>query len=218
MSSPIPETAKILVGRAAARSRFARVLGFGAVLLGLGTVGIFLLQSGFFETLKPAQPTPVETIAHEGVLNGTGTKVTGYDDKNNPFAVTAQKALQDKGQSKLVHMEDVTGVLTRANGKPINVRSETALYNSDTRAMTLNGKVVVSQPGHYVAHMATADVDLKAQSLKSNQAVTVDIGGGTVEADMMDVLPGGDHVIFRGHVKTQYSSGILTGADKGDGG
>jgi lipopolysaccharide export system protein LptC len=208
--------AEVLARRAAWRVKLARALGFGALLLGLGIFGAFLFQSGFFSNFA-SQPKKVEDIvANPDVISGTESRISGVDKDNQPFEISAVKGVQDKATTSLVHLETVTGVFHRGDDKRINLASDTALYDTKTKAMAMSGNVVFEDPGRYKAQMEKANVNLDDVSLISQSPVHVDMETGSVDADSLEIMDNGRRSLFKGHVKARIKADAEEDSGKGD--
>jgi lipopolysaccharide export system protein LptC len=201
--SPV-SAAEILARRAAWRVRAAKSLGYGALILGAGIFGVFLYQSGFFENFT-AQPEKVqEVVANPDVISGTESRISGVDKDNQKFEIAALKGVQDRDTASLVHLEGVSGVFHRLGDKRINLASDTALYDTKTKAMTMTGQVVFEDPGRYKAQMDQADINLEDKSLISKSSVHVDMETGSVDADHLEIMDNGRRSLFKGHVKARF--------------
>jgi hypothetical protein len=198
--------------RAVTRARLAPLLGFGAGVVGLGVVGVFLTQSIFINPDPPklnavAPPTKVEKV-----VSGQASKITGYDKNKQPFELAALNGIQDATNLDLVHLQTLTGTFHKAGGGAIDLASNAAQYDSNTKLLSMQGKVVLKEAGHYVAYMDAASVNVDDHSLVSQTPVKVDMATGTVEADTMTVGPYGGRILFKGRVKAVFETDSNFGA------
>ena len=210
MSSPIDPGTEGLADqrtrRAITRARYAPLLGLVAGLVGLGVVGAFLTQSIFINPDPPkvnASATPPKV---EKVVSGQASKITGFDKNKQPFELSALNGTQDTTNLDLVHLQTVTGTFHRADGGAIDIAAEKAKYNAKSKALDLQGKVILKEQGRYLAHMESASVNVDDHSLVATTPVKVDTSAGTVEADGMTVGPYGGRILFTGHVKAKFAA------------
>lgn len=182
----------------------SRYFGLGAGVLGIAALVAFLIQSGFFSSFVPQPVMVPEVLENATVISGTESHISGMDKENMPYEIAAKKGVQDKTSDQLVHLETVTGVFHRPNNKQINLNSNSALYDAKTKAMTMVGNVVFEEPGHYVAHMQKATVNLDDKTLVSESPVHVDMSNGTVEADSLEIKDSGRRSLFKGRVKAKF--------------
>ena len=201
--------------RASARAKLSQKLGLGAILIGLAVGAVFLWQSasaGLFAPTpnKPAAAAPMPTSVVAGA-----SVFSGFDDQQRPFEVKALHAIQDRDNENLVNLEQVEGNFFRAEGHQTTLNAAKAKYDIKSKALDLSGDVILDEPGHFKASLESATVDLDGKGLSSSSPVRVDINGGTVEADQMNVASGGALIVFKGHVRAKLASDV---ANKGVGG
>ena len=210
MSSPTNQSKQAFseqrTRRATARARLAPYFGLGAGLIGLGIVGTFLVQSVL---IKPDGPKAKDTAVPpkvEKVVSGQASKISGFDKNKQPFELTARNGTQDTTNLDLVHLQVLTGTFHRADGGSIGIASEVAQYDAKTKALELQGQVILQEEGRYIAHMQAASVNVDDHSLVAKTPVKVDTATGTVEADSMTVGPYGGRILFTGHVKAKFAT------------
>jgi hypothetical protein len=192
--------------RAVSRARLAPLLGIGAGIIGLGVVGAFLTQSLFVSPDLPKVTASAAPQKVEKVVSGQASKITGYDKNKQPFELAAVNGVQDAANLDLVHLQTVTGTFHKAGGGAIGLASNAAQYDSNTKLLSMEGKVVLKEAGRYTAYMEAASVNVDDHSLVSQTPVKVDTSTGTVEADTMTVGPYGGRILFKGRVKAVFGT------------
>jgi len=210
MSSPIragsASAAEKLARRANLRVKISRYFGLGAGIFGFAALVAFLIQSGFFSNFLPQPVKAPEVLENASVISGTESHISGMDKENLPYEIAAQKGVQDKESDHLIHLQTVTGVFHRPNNKQVNLNSNTALYDAKTKTMSMAGNVVFEEPGHFIARMEKANVNLDDKSLVSDSPVHVDMTNGTVEADSLEITENGKRSLFKGRVKAKFET------------
>jgi hypothetical protein len=200
--------AQLLSQSALRRARLARATGSVAVLVGLGLFSYFLFQSGFFSLFRPEPQAhkPVSPVTTQ--MTGSEAVIHGFDKDSLPFTITSKNAIQDAVQKDVVHLTNPTGVFDRVTGNKLNLGAKTAVYNTASKALVLEGDVVFEQLGRYKAHMEKANMNLDTMSLSSLSAVHVDLNTGAVDADHLEISDGGKKTLFTGHVKAKLKTDI----------
>jgi lipopolysaccharide export system protein LptC len=198
--------AERMARQAAFRVKVSKFIGMLAGLIGVLVFATFLMQSGFFTNFVTQPIVVPEKVDNPTLISGTQSNISGIDKDSQPYEIKAEKGIQDKSTGSLVHLETVTGVFHRPNNKQINLLSKTAVYDSKTKAMALDGDVVFEEPGRYTAKMQKADVNLDDKSLVSRSPVHVDMSTGTVEADSLEILDNGKRSLFKGRVKARFET------------
>jgi lipopolysaccharide export system protein LptC len=190
------------------RARWARLIGLSSIVAGAVVFIYFLLQSGFFSLFVPAVKIVTAPVDVSAQITGTEAVIRGFDKDGLPFTITSQNAKQDGVEKDVVHLVLPTGSFDRSSGSKLNLEAKTAVYNTATKALALEGDVVFEQAGRYKAHMDKASMNLDTMSLSSQSPVHVDLNTGAVDADHLEISDGGKKTIFSGHVKARLETDI----------
>ena len=106
----------------------------------------------------------------------------GQDDKGRPFALSAQTALQASSRDPTVTIGGIEARLVLDQG-PAAFQAQRARYNMDTQRVAVAGPVSFSSADGYRLAAGDSIIDLKAQTLITNQPATfVAPDGRRVEA------------------------------------
>lgn len=193
--------------RALTRARLARLLGLVAGISGLGLIVLFLFQSGFFALFQAEVSTPLKTVPATNQMSGTGTIIRGIDQHGQTFTISSASAIQDETDKATIHLTTAKGIFERAAGL-LNLSSRTATYNTNSKALQLEGQVVFEQQGRYKAQMEKALMNVDSMNLSSQSSVHVDLNNGVVDADHLEISEGGKKTLFTGHVKAILQSDV----------
>lgn len=208
MSSPTDnaysEDRSVNARKAAARMGMARWLAYAALLVATGLTVAFTVQLGLFD--RPP-PKPAETLAPVELPNqitGGPSRILGFDKHQLPFEITAQKGVQDAQTDTVVHLEQVVSAFQRPSGAKLNITSQTAVYETKTKALELVGDVLFAEGERFRARMSKAAVNMDDQTLTSKSPVSVDIIGGNITADSLTISEDGNRILFKGGVKARF--------------
>ena len=204
-----PDNTDSLLQAAQRRARLAPILGWAFLAFGLGLVVLFLLQAGFFTALLP-KPKPVPpTVENPEQITGQFSRIAGFDHEMQPYEVTAQKGIQDKDMPNLVHLENLVATFKKGDGQSYQMVSNTGLYDSKTKEMDLQGKVMIVEADRFTATMEKAHVAMETKDLVSTVPVRVEMGTGTIIANGLQISNDGKNILFLNGVKAHFD-----GADK----
>lgn len=95
----------------------------------------------------------------------------GQDDKGRPFALSARTALQVSSRDANVAIGGIQARLVLDQG-PASFQAQRARYNMDTQRVALEGPVRFSSADGYRLTAGASIIDLKAQTLLTNQPAT----------------------------------------------
>ena len=204
MSSPTPEAFALKAAQArkrAERSRsMVKIAAFAAAALAI----IFVGQSFYYK--KPTPPEMPPTVEKSEIISGGYSNFSGIDKFSKPFLVRSEMGVQDDKVESLMHLRIVTGNFVRRGGGDVQILSDTADYDTKTKDLAVAGNVRFEEPGRYVAHLQTAQVNLEQQKISTKQPVQVQTAGATISADSMETSEDGSTVYMRGNVKAHFQS------------
>lgn len=199
--------------RARRRAALAPLLSLGSLALALIVVAAFLYQAGLFAALVPKPPEPPLVVDKPEQITASESTVTGLDREKQPYEITASKAVQDKDQPSKVHLEGVTGRFRRIGGEVLELAARTALYDTDSKLLDLEGDVSIVSKDRFTASMSKAHVVTEEKKLTSAVPVQVDFGSGTITADGLEITDDGKRILFLNGVKAKFTRS----AQQGDG-
>jgi len=141
------------------------------------------------------------------VISVAMTTFSGIDNHSKPFNVRAQEGIQDAASETLMHLKTVNGNFQRHEGGEVQVTGDKADYEMKTKDLNLTGNVTFEEPGHYIAYLKSAAVNLERQKIVTKEPVQVKTEGATVFADSMETSEDGGTVTLRGNVKAHFNQG-----------
>ena len=197
--------------RATRRAGLAPLLSYASLGLTVVITVVFLYQAGAYEALVPKEPPPPPKVENPEQISAVDSTVTGLDRERQPYEITAEHALQDKNSPNLVHLTKVTGKFRRNSGEVLDVTANSALYDSDTKLLDLDGDVRIVSKERFTATMAKAHVITEQKTLKSSVPVDVDFGAGTVHANGVEITDDGKRILFLNSVKARFKPAAKQG-------
>lgn len=201
MSSPTPDVFTVKAQQARRRALRSRMLGYGASAVAVALAVLFVVQA-----LVRNPPPAVEEVVSAKVplVSGGASTFAGIDINAKPFSVNAVQGVQDDKSESLMHLKTVQGNFMRREGGEVQIIADQADYELKTKDLNVVGHVRFEEPGRYVAHLLSADVNLERQRIVTKEPVQVETGGATVSADSMETSEDGRLVTLRGHVKAHF--------------
>jgi LPS export ABC transporter protein LptC len=206
MSSPTPEFIAAKADAARRRAERSRIITRGALIVGLAVFAGFIGQSVF----KPSAVKPVEEAPTERpkIISGGLSSFSGIDQNSQPFSVKAMEGVQDTSNETLMHLTSVIGAFVRREGGEVQVTADKADYEIRNKDLKVSGNVRFEEPGRYVAHLKSAEVNLDRQVIFTKEPVQVETSGASVSADSMETSDDGRVVRLRGNVKAHFTTDV----------
>lgn len=184
--------------------RRARVASWGLFGLALALAAVFVVHVAKFEATAPSRPAAEATAPVTNQVVVTGSHLTGFDSDRQPYSVTAAKAVQDAAEPSRVHLETVAGELRTGRGEILSLAARTALFDSKTEVLELEGDVTLESAGRFTARMAEALVTLTDKRLRSHSPVEVTFDRGTITAGGLEIGDDGNRVVFLNRARVTF--------------
>lgn len=131
-------------------------------------------------------------------------RLTGADNKGNPFVITADRAIQQGRNSRRAKLENVEADLTLDNSQWLNATARNGLFDGSTEMLALKDGIAVYSDTGYELHTQTAQVDLRKGLISGNQSVTGQGPEGNMRADSFRVNKTTRQIYLAGHVHMTY--------------
>ncbi len=190
--------------RSAARhSRMVRILRVavpGAVLLSLAAVVAVSIFNPW-RMLIPKLPVDI------GNLVVSGTKVTmetphlsGYSTDKRPYELWAKAAIQDLADPDHLELDTIRAKVMMEDRSTITLDARTGYYDSKQQLLDLKKDIFLQSSTGYEAKLSQAHIDMAKNVMTSDEHVDVKLLNGTLTADRLRILNGGEVVRFEGNV------------------
>jgi lipopolysaccharide export system protein LptC len=125
--------------------------------------------------------------------------MTGVRKDGRPYRVAARETVEDVGGGGDMEMTGVSATLN-TDGARLDVTSNSGFYSKARETMRLHGDVVFRTSANAMLTASDADIGFKDNSLHATGGPVVVAEGRTTDADAVDMLDNGDHVVFTGNV------------------
>lgn len=184
-------------------SRRVRWLRLGLPVLAVGLC-VGLVATVLWPTARKGT-LPTADLASVAI---NGTKVVmqqpvlqGYGKQSKPYELRAETATQDLRAPHLVDLAKLNARIGLNDGSSALLRAVQGHYNTTEQKLEVReGVNVKAESQGYDAHFTQAIFDFKANTVVSQEPVTVKFREGLVKADSMSITQGGTHITFKGRV------------------
>ena len=141
------------------------------------------LAADFLSPERPNIQTPIPSLENSRALTSTEMDGVHFEQSKNgvrEWILTANHLYSKENDSNM-ELEDVKALFFGSTGKKeeTSIRSQKARYNTDTRQLTLKGKVVVENQQGY--EMQTESLEYVAVEKKIRTTSAVKIKGNNIE-------------------------------------
>lgn len=135
-------------------------------------------------------------------------RYNGVDNKNQPFLIVADRAIQQTSDQPIVAIRGMSGRLNMANG-PLAVNADRGQYNLDLQRIFVDGPIKVAGPDGYRLETRDVSVDLKTRQLASAGPVEGGMRLGEFSAGQLRADLGARTVSLTGGARLKIVQGAV---------
>lgn len=190
------------------RRRFAQFMKFVLPLLAVVTVAAVVVWPQLTKQVDflPLSFTDVDSTNAALVMRNPRYHAT--DANNQPYVVTADRAIQDPQDDQLVTMDNVHADLTMTDGAWWSLTADTGLYNGKVQLLNLFGNIQIFSDNGYELHGLSAEVDLTTKRVASDQKVWGQSALGLIRGNGLRISENGRVIhVINGVNTTVYPQG-----------
>jgi lipopolysaccharide export system protein LptC len=197
----------------AAARRHSRAVRF--LRVALPTVGLLIVLAvaaiGILSRIEIALTIGDVRISAEGLVMDA-PKLSGSDGKGRTFSVTANRAIQDLGDPKIIRLADIVATVRQADGSSAEFNAGSGVYDSRKQSLVLDKAITIRASDGSAADLQHAEIDLVTGEVQSDAPVSFSSSLGSINAEGMQVGEKGGSVHFDGGVKmTVDPNAVRTG-------
>ena len=189
-------------------SRRVRTLKIGLPLAGLALIGGFLALT-MLRIDAPAGFSLDGVGLDDGRIVMQNPKMEGLTAENRPYEVKAREAVQVKGSDEQVELSDISAKLPLSADETGDLTAKTGLLDNASRTLALTGGLVFKTAKGLTAQLQSADIDIEAGALKTEEPVDIRGDGTHISADSLQVRDSGKTMIFQRKVRVVIEPGKL---------
>ena len=197
-------------GREARRRAFARARRHSrrVVLLRLLLpVGGLVAVAGFVVKAHVGMPGDLDLSAAS--LSVTKNSIimnhphlTGFGGDKRGYSLSANRAIQPLSTPGQVRLEEIIAKVTGTDQGETNITAEAGDYDHDKNTLKLLGEIAVDSAEGYRLRMTDAHIDFGANTMATDNPVSIGYGDSKITGERMSVSNGGKTIVVEGNVRT----------------
>jgi len=188
-------------GEESRRRLIMRLVKFVLPAVALIFLALMVAWPRLFREESKFELTTSEISAVKDDLRMSSPRFTGMGADNRPYRVTADAAVQDLNDHELVRLEALQADLSLKDGSWLSVNAKNGLMHNGLQTLQLDGQIEAYSDFGYAFYTQSAQIDLKAGSLYSDQPVRLQGPYGHLRAKTMRATERGQRLHFAGDVK-----------------
>ena len=198
----IAERTKAL-GRAHAHSRLVSWLKLLLPVAALGLVALYFISPSIEVTIGDMNASVEGISIEKGSLRMVNPKLEGASEKQGTYVVTASYAEQAVADPDTIHLTEIQAETNDSQKGWSRLTSPKGVFKTKTEQLELVGNILVAQSSGLRAQLTRADIDMKGQTVVSDQPVKVDFPAGKLDSLEMRLNMGAKEAEFRGDVRVR---------------
>jgi lipopolysaccharide export system protein LptC len=127
-------------------------------------------------------------------------KLVGYRPDGRPYELRAKVGIQDMSKPDLFELVELGVHLESGPNQQVLLTAATGLYDSKKDRADLSGGVRIYDDKSYELLLKTAVMDFKTSTLTSDQASTLNLDGGKIAGNSVEVVQAERRLTFIGDV------------------
>ncbi len=128
-------------------------------------------------------------------------RLKGLDGKNQPYSLTAARALQVENLKNVIELESPKGDITLAEGAWIAGEALTGRYDQTKKSLWLGGNVHIFHDHGYQFSTNEAHIDLNENTAWGGKPVTIQGPFGEIQGQGFTVTDKGNTIVITGPAK-----------------
>ncbi len=201
--------------RAKRHSRRVRLLKLGLPAAALLLVGLFAAWAWISAPGGFAIDITGSAIK-DGKLVMANPKLNGFTKDNLPYAMTADRAIQDLSDTTKIVLENIDARLPIEAENWANITARDGVFDNENNTLDVLSPMTIKTSDGMVAKLASAFVDMKSGTITSSQPVSINMDGSTLHADTMVADNNGGVVVFEKRVRMTVLPDRLKDKDKNE--
>jgi lipopolysaccharide export system protein LptC len=199
--------------RARRHSRRVRLLRIG--LPSVAATAIVALVAALVVSASRAPSIDLQAARLEnGKLVMDNPVLSGSDDDQRPYRLTAHRAVQDAANPARVSLEAIDAVLSISDKSQAKIVAGAGIYDISEKTLNLSGSVSVDTDDGMRIRLQDADIDIAAGTLNTLNPVEVEMPEAVVTAESMRVDNRDKTIVFESRVRvTLYPARVEQAGD-----
>jgi lipopolysaccharide export system protein LptC len=178
---------------------YSRVVG----LLRWALAGLVLVLLAAVLIWPMVQTNKLHTIITESVPNLVveNLHLTGLDDSDQPYSLTAERALQAGKTKNFIDLEKPQGEITLNNGAWVAGKAQYGRFDQPGKRLWLGGNVQIFHDQGYQFTTSEAQLDMSHDAAWGDQPVLIQGSFGEIRGQGFRLLKRGTVMIVKGHAQ-----------------
>lgn len=137
----------------------------------------------------------------DGKLVMANPKLNGFTKDNLPYAMTAERAIQDLSDTSRIALEKIDARLPIEAESWADIVADSGIFDNENNTLDVTSPMTIKTNEGMLAQLQSAFVDMKTGKITSSDPVSISMNGSTLDADTMFVEDRGKIIVFKNRVR-----------------
>ncbi len=199
-STSLPKRPEASFVRARRHSRHVSYLKIG-LPVGAAIVIVLFAAWAWISTPEGFTADVTGSAVKDGKLVMSNPKLNGFTKDDLPYAMTAERAVQDLTNTTQIALENIDARLPIEADNWADIVAEVGVFDNENNTLDVTSPMTIKTTRGIVAKLNSAFVDIDKGSVISSEPVSIEMNGSTLKADTMTVEDQGQVIAFDGRVR-----------------
>ena len=191
------------LGRARSHSRMVSILKIALPVAAVGLFALYFISPSIEVSIGDMNASVQGVAIEKGNLRMVNPKLEGANDQQGNYVVTASYAEQAVANPDIIHLTELQAETNNAQKEWSRLTSPKGVFETKTEKLELIGDIRVAQSNGMKAQLTRAKVDMKGQTVTSDEPVRVDFPAGKLDSKTMRLDMDAKEAAFRGDVRVR---------------
>ncbi|WP_320201201.1 LPS export ABC transporter periplasmic protein LptC [Agrobacterium sp. rho-13.3] len=188
--------------------RLKIILPLGAAIISFAFIAVSLAR-----TWVPDEVSLKSATVEDGKIVMEKPALAGRNNKGFDYSMNAERALQDITSPNLMTLEKVLAAVPM-NDIVAQVVAQEGLFDRATNKLQMTAPFDINLSNGIQAKFKSANVDLKAGTMDSQETVTITTNDGSIVAESLRIADNGRTITFSGQVRARIAASTIQNAGK----
>ena len=179
------------------------------------SVVVIFIGSIFFSSTQFGNLSIESADFIDGKLVMKSPTMAGFDSRERPYDVKADRAIQDPKAPAVVSLEGINALVPVDDKSNARIIAAKGVYDSEKETMTLEDDILVTGARGMEIKLRSANIDMKSGSLLSSEPVSVRSNNTQISANSVQVRDNGNDILFQNRVRMTIQPSALRGSSAG---
>lgn len=183
--------------------RHSRRVGLLKIGLPAGAVFLVAVFGGwaYWSTPQGFTVDVVGSAVKDGKLVMANPKLNGFTRDNLPYAMTAERAVQDLTDTTKIKLENIDARLPIEAESWADIDAKDGIFDNENSTLDVTSPMTITTSDGMIALLKSAFVEMDTGRITTTEPVSLELNGSTLHADTMTVENRGSVVVFENRVR-----------------